>query len=175
MPEPVVFSRMEARDLFAIERQPSQPRVLGAEAEDINWETAEVLAAQPAAWAGRQGNRLVALLGIGEQYPGKHGVAWAILAPELGAAHLAVTRKAREIIWNSGLNRVELIARAADTPLYLQRDRADMRWALDAKRITPECKWAMLLGMTPAHLMHGYGPDCEAHMLFEWFGGQGRG
>ncbi|WP_404480042.1 hypothetical protein [Novosphingobium sp. BL-52-GroH] len=175
MPEPVTFSRMRPADWFEIERQPSQARVLGAEPDDINWDTAEVLASQPAAWAARRGERLVALLGIGEHYVGKHGVAWAVLGRDLGTAHLAVTRKARDVIWNSGLNRIELIARAADTSFFLQRDRADMRWALDAKRITPECKWAMLLGMTPAHLMHGYGPDCEAHMLFEWFGGQTRG
>ncbi|WP_146037193.1 hypothetical protein [Novosphingobium guangzhouense] len=172
MPEAVTFSRMLADDMLEIERQPSQARVLGAHPDDIDADTAEVLASQPAAWAGRQGGRLVALLGIGEHHPGAHGVAWAILAPHLGSAHLAVTRKAREIVWQSGLNRVELIARAADTPFHLRRDRADMRWALDAKRITPECRWALMLGFTAAHLMHGYGPDCEAHMLFEWFGGQ---
>lgn len=167
MSEAVIFKRLRPSDLFEIERQASQALPLGA--QEIDSDVAEVLAAQPVAWSAWHGARLVATFGIGEHYAGVHGVAWSIL-DTMGAAHLAVTRCARAALMSCGLNRVELIARAAPTPFHLRGDGADLRWAMDAKRVTPECRWARLLGFTPAHVLHGYGPKCETHMLFEWFG-----
>ncbi|WP_324694602.1 hypothetical protein [Novosphingobium sp. RL4] len=173
MPD-VVFERLRAGDLFEIERQPSQARVLGAEPGDIDWDTAEVLAGQPVAWAARCEGRLIALFGIGEHHEGRHGVAWSILG-EMGAAHLAVTRRIRGELQGSRLARVELIARAAEVPFTFQGDKA-VEWVMRPARISPECRWAVMLGFTPAHVLKRYGPDGDTHMLFEWFGpASGRG
>ncbi|WP_374414289.1 hypothetical protein [Novosphingobium colocasiae] len=166
----VVFDRMQPGDLFAIERQPSQARLLGAEIDAVQWDEADALAAQPVAWTARHGGRIVAVFGVAEQFAGKHGVAWAVLAQGLGTAHLAVSRKAAEVVRTSGLNRVDLIARAAQTPFHLKGE-AGLRWALDAKRASAECRWARMLGFAPGHVLHGYGAACETHVLFEWFGG----
>jgi hypothetical protein len=172
---PVRFERLRPEDFAAIERQPSQERLLGADIDAVTVEEAEALASQPVAWTAFHQGRIAALFGIAEQFPGKHGVAWSILARGIGTAHLAVTRRARVALEGCGLNRVELIARAAQTPFLLRNPhvtdcRSDLPWAVDRSRISPECRWAAALGFTPAHVLHGYGAKCETHVLYEWFG-----
>lgn len=171
----VHFERLQPGDFAAIERQPSQERLLGAEIDAVSIDEAEALASQPIAWTAYHQGRIVALFGIAEQFVGKHGVAWSILARGIGSAHIAVTRRARAEIAGCGLNRVELIARAADTPFASRNVRLhgqpwDLLYTQAKCRITPECRWANTLGFEPAHVLHGYGAKCETHVLYEWFG-----
>jgi hypothetical protein len=168
MPDGVTFTRLAAADLLAIERQRSQATVLGIPG-DIDMDEAATLAEQPHAWTARHQDRIVGCFGITEPFPGVQGVAWALLAAGIGRAHLALTRFAARELANSGLNRVEVLARCAATPEHFDHAAA-MRWALSASRITPECRWAGLLGLRPAHVLHRYGAASETHMLFEWFG-----
>lgn len=171
---PVHFAPLAPEDFVTIERQPSQHRLLGAEIDEVTDDEACALASQPFALTAFHRGRIVALFGVAEQFAGKHGVAWAVLARGIGPAHLAVTRRAREEIAASGLNRIELIAKAAQTPFGLRRAieagrPADLAFALDAQRISAECRWALMLGFDAAHVLHGYGAGCETHVLFEWF------
>lgn len=168
------FSTLQASDLFAIEPQTSQATVLGF-TSDLEQEEAEAIAAQRIAWTAREeSGRIVACFGINEPFPGGHqGFAWSILAPGIGAAHLQLTRFCKAQITGSGLARVDLMARAADVEHVLaSRPQLDsgMAVAVAMCRPTPECRWATLLGFTPAHVLRRYGPDCETFMLFEWFG-----
>ena len=41
--------------------------------------------------------------------------------------------------------------------------------ALAMKYATPECRWAKLLGFTPAHVLRRFGAASETYMLFERF------
>lgn len=166
----VRFERLQASDLMRIERQPSQDLVLGVRA-DIDPGEADDLASWPVAWTALdRDDRVLACFGIAEAYAGVHGLAWSLLARGIGGAHLAITRKARSALAECGLQRVEVIAKAAATPMHLGGLDA-VRWAMTAGRSTPECRWAMALGFRPAHLLQRYGALSEPHMLMEWFGG----
>lgn len=174
MPDALRFSTLLPDDLFAIERQSSQSTVLGFAAE-LSSEEAEAIAAQRIAWAARDENgRIIACFGINEPFEnGQQGFAWSILADGIGAAHLQLTRFCRSQVTGSGLSRVDLMAKAADVEHILaQRPELDsgMAVAVAMCRPSPECRWAQLLGFTPAHVLRRYGPACETFMLFEWFG-----
>lgn len=168
-PLPLSFRRLVADDLLTIERQPSQRTVLGIDGT-FSAEEADMLACQRIGWTLRQGGRILACFGIMEPFPGVQGVAWALLGEGIGAAHLAMTRFAAMQLAHSGLARVEVLAKCAATPENFDHDAA-MRWAMAADRITPECRWARMVGLRAAHVLHRYGAQSETHMLFEWFGG----
>lgn len=139
-------SLLDPADLFEIERQPSQLLLMGV-AADPEMGEAEALADNPAAWTLRgHDGRIVACLGIHEAFPGSHGVAWALLAPGIGAAHHALTRFARQVVDHAAarLARIEAIVDPG----------------------APE-RWARLIGLPPVHLMRNMGAASEPKWLCE--------
>ena len=88
--------------------------------------------------------RIVACFGLAETFPGKQGVAWAILAEGIGSAHLAMTRFCRARVAASPLVRIEAIVR---TP--------------------SECSWAMLIGLTYRCDLPMFGAASETHFLYD--------
>lgn len=136
---------MIAADVLAIERQPSQRVQLGFR-ETPSEADAQGLIDDGEAWAAVDGDRVIACFGIRETFPGKQGVAWAILSSAVGAAHLAITRFAKRRIAESPLVRIEAIARVA---------------------ISAECVWPRLTGLQAAHVLRKFGAASEDHMLFE--------
>jgi hypothetical protein len=166
----VSFSRLEPEDILSIDLQASQRMTLGIDTASCTLEEAEELAQEREAWAVRSDGRLIACIGIRETFPGRHGVAWAILATGIGAAHLTMTRFARERIVNCGLQRVEAIVRAADAESVLEhfpglngQQLIDMVLTM----ATPECVWARLVGLRPAHVLRKFGANGETQILFE--------
>jgi hypothetical protein len=163
------FARLEAGDLLEIQQQRS-PRVLFGMPATTSLEDAEVIASQRVAWTARHAGRLIACFGIVEHFARVHGLAWAMLADSIGAAHLPLTRFVAAAIARCGLARLELLARAPD----LERVLAT-RPGLDSGQIvalaraypTPEMRWALMLGMTPAHVLRFYGGAAESFCLFE--------
>lgn len=172
----IAFQRLDAGDLFEIERQESQLLWLGQKG-DISQEAAEILADQPCAWTAWHAGRIVACFGISEIFPNVQGLAWALLSSEIGVLHLELTRFMQREVRECGLIRLELLARANDRV----EDRAvlgeelcrpasrDELAALAMKYGTPECRWAKLLGFTPAHVLRRFGAASETYMLFERF------
>lgn len=140
------FERLAPMDLIGIERQPSQALLFGVPAEP-DLDEAEALADNAAAWTltDRSG-RIVACLGIHESFPGKMGIAWALLAPNIGREHHALTRFAQGVI--------------ADGAARLQRIEA-----LCAPGAAT--RWAVLVGLTPVHAVRKYGAASETYMLCE--------
>lgn len=136
---------MRAEDAIAIQRQASQRVQLGLERQ-ITLEEAQDLVDGGEAWTAYDGERIAACMGLRETFPGRQGVAWAILAEGVGRAHLAVTRFARQRVAASPLVRIEAIVRA---------------------EVPAECVWAKLVGLTPAHVLRKFGAASETHVLFE--------
>lgn len=165
--------RLVADDLRAIEPQPSQRFTLGIDTRAVSDEEAGILADQPEAWALHSRGRLLACFGIQETFPGVQGVAWAVLGDNVGSAHLAMTRFARARIAQSRLARIEAIVRASDAERVLTRhpdlDAAQLLMVVMAVP-TPECTWARLVGLRPAHVLRRFGAAGETHLLFERFG-----
>lgn len=169
MSDALQFRPLEPVDLVTIERQPSQELWLGIDGS-CDWEQAQYLAAQPEAWAAVDGKGVVACFGINETFPGVQGVGWALLGRNIGARHLQLTRRAREVITGCGLQRVEMICRARDIePLVAEFPEFDNAMLLAAAMAepSPECRWAQLLGMTPAHPLRRFGAASETYILFE--------
>lgn len=178
------FSTLTAADLLAVDRlrQASQVTALGIH-QDYAQEQAEELAAQPCAWAVRrplrpfdelrtQGEReeLIAAFGIYEMFPGRHGTAWALLTPAIGASHLAFTRFVRGQAEACGLARLEVLARVEPVEdLLAVRDDLDAGQIAELVKLRPsaEYRWAVLLGFRPMHLLREYGAAGESYMLFE--------
>jgi hypothetical protein len=156
-----------------LDLQPSQCLQLG-ELSTLSDEEAEALCDQDEAWACRYDGVLVALVGIRETYPGRQGVAWAMLADKIGSAHLAVTRYARWRVSLSPLKRLEVIAIAGDVEAMIDASPriANDPWFLCEKlsRSTAECRWAALIGFRAAHVLRNFGAASETHMLFERIG-----
>lgn len=165
------FRRLQGADLLAIRKQPSQRTILGIDVT-VSPAEAEQLAAQAVAWAAWRGDQLVACLGVIESVPGCMGTCWAVLAEAVGADHLAITRFAREGLAAVQLPRLEAMCLAADVEgalaAYpdLSPDPGQIV-AMAMARPTPECRWAMLIGLRPAHLLRRYGPAGQSVMLFE--------
>ena len=173
----VEFTKLQPVDLLEIERQPSQDLQLGLAYE---WTEAEgqQLAAEPVAWTARLDGRIIACFGISETFEGLQGWGWAVLASGLGGAHLAVTRFMRSVIAGCGLARLEVLARAVDLEAVIALRQAQGERDLDSGQLvalamarpTPECRWAALLGLQPAHVLRRYGAASESYMLFERIG-----
>lgn len=137
---------MMGLDAMEIQRQPSQRVQLGLDRE-MTREEADALAHGPGeAWCARVDGRIVALTGLRETFPGVQAVAWAILAEDIGAAHLAVTRHARRQIEASRYRRIEAIVRA---------------------EVPAEVAWAKLVGLAPAYVLQCFGAASEPHVLCE--------
>lgn len=158
-----------------LDRQPSQLVQLGVEVS-MDDEEMYALAAEREAWACYDGDRLIACVGIRETFPETQGVAWAVLASGVGRATLALTRFARSRILGSGLKRIEAVARAGDAEAilaqYPELNAAQLSEAVMALP-TPECAWARLVGLSPAHVLRKFGQAAETHMLFERIAGHG--
>ena len=169
MREAVTFDRLTGADLLAIDRQPSQRMAMGVTGA-FTPEEAAVLASQPESWAVRRDGALIACLGIMETFPGAQGVAWAILASGIGASHLAISRFAKARIAGAGLARVEAVTRGPDADAIVAAmpgiDPGMLLAAIMATP-TPECRWAALLGLAPAHVLRKFGGAGETHVLFE--------
>ena len=166
----VSILRLHPNDLMSIEVQASQQLTLGIDTRSCTLAEAEALADEREAWSVWDDGRLIACIGIRETFPGRQGVAWATLSTGLGRAHLTMTRFARERIVNCGLQRVEAIVRAADAESVLQHfPGLDAQQLLEAvlTMATPECVWARLVGLRPAHVLRKFGGIGETHILFE--------
>jgi hypothetical protein len=166
------IGRFQPADLLAIELQPSQHRTLGLDTREASIEIAEGLADNPVAWSVRRDGRLIACIGIDETFAGTQGVTWAHLAPDLGDAHLRLTRFARDCVATCGLSRVEGIVRGPDAECliasfpFLADDSEGLLSAL-CMTPTPEMIWARLCGLRPAHVLRKFGAAAETHVLFE--------
>lgn len=168
------FETLVADDLLAIDAQPSQRMVLGVDAR-LDRAQAEHYAAQTVAWSARREGRLLACFGINELFPGAHGVAWAVLAEGITEDHLALTRFMQSAIADHALPRLELFAKCVDVELAVERlpdVTGDELVALVTKpqHATPEVRWAVLLGMRPAHVLRRIGGASETYLLLERFG-----
>lgn len=164
------IERLRPAHFDALCLQASQRLQLG-EVCQISEQEAEDLCDQDEAWACVYDGRLVALVGIRETFPGRQGVAWAMLAQAIGGAHLSITRFARWRIGMSALRRLEVIAKCGDAEAIIAASPRLARdtWFLIDKlaRSTPDCIWAGLLGFAPVHVLRHYGGASETHMLFE--------
>ena len=166
----VSFTRLQPEDLLSMQSQASQRTTLGLETQTYSIEDAECLADQHEAWAVRSQGRLIACIGIRETFPDAQGVAWADLATGVGSAHLTMTRFARSRIVGAGLRRIEAIVRGPDAESILaQFPGIDGAMLLEAcmTMATPECVWAQLVGLRPAHVLRKFGLNGETHILFE--------
>jgi hypothetical protein len=158
MPDPVSIIRLAPRHLLTLQRQPSQRVQMGVIA-NFTADEAATVADQPEAWVAIEGDgRIAACFGIVEQFAGRQGVAWAIFAEGLHAAHLKITRFARAQLAGCGLRRIEAVAIAP-------RDAATLAEMVAAP--TPEMRWARRIGMRPVHVLHEYGAASETLVLFE--------
>lgn len=169
----LVFYPLAPDDLFEIERQESQVLWLGAPGE-VDAEAAQLISEQDCSWTAWADGRILACFGISETFPGSNGVAWSLLSRSIGKYHLPLTRFMRGELERSGLPRIELLAKALEVEPIIEKnphvtDPATWRLAAMADP-TPECRWAVLLGFTPAHLLRRFGAACESYMLFERFG-----
>lgn len=162
MPMPdLLFDRLTSEDLLRIDVQDSQVTFLGEPAAP-DYETALELADQPVAWtAFTRDGRVLACFGIREAFPGKHGTAWALLGKDIGRHHLALTRFVRQVVADCTLDRLDVMAIAADYGPGI----CGMSAALADP--TPEMRWCLALGFEPAHLLRKFGAAGEAYMMFE--------
>lgn len=176
---PLEFVPLQAEHFFAIEPQPSQLTQYGVEWADMDWHEAELYAGQPNCWTALRGDLPLAILGINPTFAHDgvpvQGVAWAVLGRELGAAHLAVTRFARdEVIGKCEFNRLEAIVRCLDIEPVLDVIPEPARTphnllAIATRRcnLTPQVRWALDVGFAPVALLRKFGAAAETHMLLE--------
>lgn len=141
-----------APDVVQLDLQPSQHVTLGVLKALHSVEDGEELETAGPAWTviGPDG-RILCCYGFAYLHPpseltGGHALAWALLTVELGAAHVAITRFARETIDASPIDRIEAIVRAD---------------------VATECRWAELVGLERAAVLRAWGPERKTHLLFE--------
>lgn len=139
------FRPMAAGDAVLLNMQPSQQFELGVEHRAYTIEEGEFLAEGGIAWTAYRGSTIVGIAGFRECFRG-HAILWATLSDSMGADHLACTRFAREQIAAAPYRRLEAIVEA-------DNERA--------------VAWAKLVGLTPAHVLLGYGNEGKPHILFE--------
>jgi hypothetical protein len=127
-------------DLACLAPQPEQADWLTATAADP-----ETLFAAGPAWTALDGLSVLCCAGFGEVSP-THAIAWAIIAADIGACMVPVTRYARERIEAARYRRIEAIVRAG---------------------FAPGARWARMIGLTEVHTLRAWGEACEDHLLFE--------
>ena len=171
MSSAATFSALTACDLTEIERQESQLMWLGQSGE-VDPQTALALAGEANGQTVRgPDGRILACYGIHETFPGHQGVAWALLAEDLGPHYTAIARAMRRMIAQSGLARIELFARSHDVPqdfMAIEPFDTSMSVALVMVKPTPECRLAQLVGCEPVHVLRRFGGGDETYMLCEW-------
>jgi len=180
MPE-VRFVPLRPHHVQGIKLQPSQGRPLGFDYEP-GPEEIRRMCEGTIAWAALEGDewniRVAACFGVVETFPGMHATGWAMLADGIGRAHLAVSRFARQCMAECQLPRVELLARCHDVEgLIAQHPGLDPGQivALATAEPTPEIRWGMMLGFSPAHVLRCYGAIGQSVMLMERLSPQFRG
>lgn len=167
----LAFVPMTAAALLAIDRQPSQRVQLGV-VRAITSDQAEQMAAAGECWAMLRGGTPVAAYGLAETFPGMQATAWALLSADIGAAHVAMTRHVRSRIFASPLRRIEAVARCADIEPAIATNPVladDAQALIDVAMAvpTPECRWAVALGLRAAAVLRAFGGAAETHLLFE--------
>lgn len=177
--DPVQTTRFHARrstpeDWLSFACQPSQRVQLGMPSI-IDEGMAALLADCAESWACFDGDRMIAGLTIRETFPGVVGVAQAFLAADIGAAHLPLTRFARERVAASPLKRIEALALGRDVEAILRRNPGfaqDSMMMVELAMLdpTPECRWAALMGLRAAHVVRKFGMAAETYVLFERIG-----
>lgn len=166
----VQIRTMTVADALAIQKQASQRLQVGLEIQ-MSADDARELIEHGEAWAALRGDQVIACMGIRETFPGRQGVAWAILAEGVGAAHLAITRHARRRIRESPLVRIEAIVRPgidveAVVAAHPDLDPYAMLEVVVSQR-GPEVVWALLVGLKPNAVCRKFGALSEGHLLFE--------
>lgn len=147
----VVIREMLAGDLVQLALQPSQHVTLGISKPVHSLEDGEEMVAAGPAWSAIAGGRVLCCYGFAMVWPagpgtGGHALAWALLAEDVGAAHLAITRFARATIAESPITRIEAIVRAD---------------------VDAEVNWARMVGLNQVAELRAWGPDGKTHLLFE--------
>lgn len=133
------------QDVLAIDVQPLQLEEFGP--PDLAYGER---AARGAAWTatmpnGEGGEQVIGCGGIVPLFA-SHGLAWALLAGELGARFVAMTRCARAAIEASPYRRIEALVRA-DWPQAI--------------------RWAEAIGLERNALIRAWGPLGIDHVLYE--------
>lgn len=141
----VTIRPMTVADAMSLQRQSSQQVQVGL-VRDMSVEVAQDLIDNGEAWTAERAGVPVAIMGLRETFAGRQGVAWAVLAEGVGAAHLPISRHARRRIADSALVRIEAIVRVD---------------------VDAEMLWARLVGLEPRCLLRKFGALSEDHMLFE--------
>lgn len=141
-----------AGDVVQLALQPSQHMTLGVHKAVHSIEDGETLEAAGPAWTaiGADG-RILCCYGFAYEHrpselTGGHALAWALLTTDLGPAHVAITRFARETIAASPIDRIEALVRAD---------------------VAAECRWAEMVGLELAAVLRAWGPERRTHLLFE--------
>lgn len=145
----VSFRAFAPEDAAQLQLQPSQWMQAGIAADAMTAEQATALHGQGEAWTAMAADgRLLCCAGIAELFPGRHGIAWSMLASDLGVRqHMAITRFARDRIAASPLPRIECLV----------EDDAAGRGA----------KWAEACGMRLRAAMPMWGPASADVLLFD--------
>lgn len=165
----LTFERMRASHLFEIQVQQSQTVQMGLPVQ-FTEDEAEALADQRDAWTARVDGRIVCCISIAESFAGQQAVAMALFAQNIGAAHMAVTRFARDLVRKSPIPRIEAVALAHDAEAVLARFPYLDPWELLTAVMvdpTPPCRWARLCGLQPVAVLRKYGGMGQTHVLFE--------
>lgn len=161
------FVELEPEHLFGIELQDNQRLQYGLDPKAIGWTEALAICEQENCWAAVRGDEVLACLGINETFPGKQGVAWALISRRIGRDIVPVTKFARDaVIGTSHLVRIEAIVRCAD-PEIETADRAEWLLAVALADPTPQVTWAIRTGLRPVAVLRKFGAASETHMLLE--------
>ncbi len=149
----VTFRELLVGDVLRIFVQPSQQLCMGVTRRVLSLEDAMELVAGGPAWSGiDDSGRVLGLAGFKELFPANppktmgHAVAWAVLAADLGPAHVKISGFAREQIAAAPYSRLEAIVRMG---------------------VPAEFRWARLLGFGNPRVLRRWGPDGDPHMLLE--------
>ena len=148
---PLEFRPMLAGDAVLLELQDSQRFELGldhsqftiVEGRDLAYSEGSI------AWTAFRGTRIVAIAGLRQTHKG-NAVAWAALSGAVGCDHLAITRKARQVI--------------EDAVLHGSYHRIEAIMEADNERAIT---WAECVGLRFNTVLRKYGPEGVTHMLFE--------
>jgi hypothetical protein len=150
----VEFRELLIGDVLRIFVQPSQHFCLGVNRPVLKLEDATEIVTGGPAWTAidQATGRVLAIAGFKDLWPANpprtdgHAIAWAVLAADLGPAHLAISSFARAQIAAAPYSRLEAIVRM---------------------NLPAEYRWARLVGFGNPRVLRKWGPDGEPHMLLE--------